>query len=188
MNEIKATYSISNRDYHMAVYYAATIRHRLAIRLFAIVGLVALSFWIGSMLGYLPAFMIPAYLFLGYLVWFLFTIAAIEHGILKYTKSSDNSLFKEMTVTFAKGMMKIDTPYNKKSASVPLSNLACAFELNDIFLIYFDAAQLVILPTRALSGTDRAELRSLLLNTLKDRFTTRFGYDSMMNKRSLFRK
>lgn len=183
MNEIKATYSISNRDYHLAVYYAATFRHRIALKIFVILGAAALLCWLGSSMGFIPPFMLPAYFFLGYLIWLLFTIAGIEHGILKYTKSKDNSLFKQMSVTFSKGIMKIDTPYNGKSSSCAIENLACAFELTEIFLIYFNGEQSIIIPKRALSGSAQAELRSLLLNKLKDRFVSRFGYDNLLPQR-----
>ena len=183
MNDIKVTYRISVRDYHMAVYYASAIRYRTAIKILVVSGFVALTIHLGSLMGSFPLFMLPAYLFLGYLIWFLFKVAMIEHSILKYAKSKESILGKEMSVTFSKGMMRIDTPYNGQSSTCPIDKLACAFEMSDIFLIYFNGEQTCIIPTRAFSGGDRAALRSLLLNTLKERFDTRFGYDSLMPRR-----
>lgn len=183
MNDIKVTYRISMRDYHMAVYYASAIRYSTAVKILVVSGFIAAAIWFGASAGFIPMIMLPAYLFLGYLIWFLFRVALIEHSILKYAKSKESILGKEMSVTFSKGQMKIETPYNGKSSSCPIENLACVFEMSDLFLVYFNGEQTCIIPTRAFSGGDRAALRSLLLNTLKDRFFSRFGYDSLMPKR-----
>ena len=188
MNEIKANYQLTTNHYRTAVYYAAVLRHRLMLIIAIAVGLTALACWISSALGFMPPFMLPAYLFIGYAIWLLFICGSLEHGILKYSKNPDCILYKDMSVTFAKGNMKVDTPYNKKSFTVSLNKLFYAFELNNIFIIYVDGAQSILLPHSALSASERAEVRSLLTNALGDRFSTRFGYNNMLPRRSPLRK
>jgi len=188
MNEIKATFSPQVSEYRTAVYFATSLRYQLFLKIFLAVAAVALLCQMAMSFGVIPTFMLPAYIFLGYLICIAFMCARLEHGIYKYSKSKDTVLFKEMSVTFAGGNMKVETPYNGKSFSLPLDRLFYVVELNNLFLIYIDYQQSILLPTRALSGRQRNEVRSLILNAIKDRFSTRYGYDNMLSKRSIFPK
>lgn len=176
MNDLVFTYAPSIANYRAAVYFAAVTRHRIGFRIFALSAIVAAICTAGSYLGLMPVFMLPAYIFLGYFIWAIVLCAQIEYGILKYTKNKDSMLHKEMTLAFARGNLKIDTPHNGKSATVKLSDLFLGFELSNMFLLYLDGAQSIMLPHRAMTPQQRAEVRELLQDNLHDRFSTRFGY------------
>ncbi len=182
MNDLVLTFAPSIANYRSAVYFAAVTRHRIGFRIFAISAIVAAICTAGAYLGLMPVFMLPAYLFLGYLIWAIVLCAQIEYGILKYAKNEESMLHKEMTLTFARGSLKIDTPHNGKSSTVRLSDLFLGFELSNMFLLYLDGAQSIMLPHRAMSPEQRAQLRELLQDNLHDRFSTRFGYGAAAAK------
>ena len=85
-------------------------------------------------------------------------------------------LNKQINLEFVRGNLKIETPHNGKSSSVKLENLFYAFELSNMFLLYIDGAQSIMLPIRAMTPQQRADLRELLKDQMHDRFSTRFGY------------
>ncbi|MFV0496796.1 MAG: YcxB family protein [Candidatus Fimivivens sp.] len=182
MKDLILTYALSIVHYRSAVYFAAVTRHRIGFRIFALSAIVAAICTGGAYLGFMPVFMLPAYIFLGYLVWAIILCAQIEYGILKYSKDQENMLSKDITLTFARGTLKIDTPHNGKTATVKLSDIFLAFELSNMFLIYLDGAQSIMLPHRAVTPQQRAEVRELLQDTLHDRFSTRFGYGATAAK------
>lgn len=182
MNDLVFTYAPSIANYRSAVYFAAVTRHRIGFRIFALSAIVAAIYTAGTYLGLLPAFMLPAYIFLGYLVWAIILCAQIEYSILKYSKNKDGMLSKEITLSFMRGNLKIDTPHNGKSSTVKLADLFLGFELSNMFLLYLDGAQSIMLPHRAMNPQQRAEVRELLQDNLHDRFSTRFGYGATVAK------
>lgn len=182
MNNLTFTYSPNIRDYHAAVYFATVTRHRMGFRILALSALVAAVSTGGGYLGLFPTFMLPAYIFLGYLVWALFICAQTEHSILKYAKSKDSILQKEITLSFMRDSVSINTPYNGKQDTVKLENLFFGFELSNMFLIYLDGAQSLMLPIRVMTPQQRANLRELLQDHMHERFSTRFGYASKASK------
>ncbi len=188
MKEIKAVYTLDVKDYHAAVFFAAAIRYRKLIIIFIAIAIAAIACQLSAMVGLMPPFALPAYIALGYTIWLTLICVRLEHGVLKYSKSKDCILYKEMSVTFAKGCMKVDTPYNGKSFTLALDKLFYAAELKNLFIIYIDPQQSILLPCRALTPSEHTEVRSLLLNALKDSFSTRYGYNNMLPKRSPLRK
>ena len=182
MNDLVFTYALSIANYRAAVYFASITRHRIGFRIFVVSAAVAAICMAGTYMGLMPVFMLPAYIFLGYLVWAIILCAQIEYGILKYSKHQESMLHKEMTLTFARGGLKIDTPHNGKSSTIKLSDLFLAFELSNMFLIYLDGAQSIMLPHRAMTPQQRAEVREILQDNLHDRFSTRFGYGATAAK------
>ncbi len=182
MNDLVFTYAPSIANYRTAVYFAAVTRHRIGFRIFALTAIVAAVCTAGSYLGLMPVFMLPAYIFLGYLIWAIVLCAQIEYGILKYAKNKESMLHKEITLTFARGGLKIDTPHNGKSATVRLADLFLSFELSNMFLLYLNGAESIMLPHRAMTPQQRAEVRELLQDNLHERFSTRFGYGATAAK------
>ncbi|HWP52195.1 MAG TPA: YcxB family protein [Clostridia bacterium] len=182
MNDLVFTYATSIANYRAAVYFASITRHRVGFRIFVVSAIVAAICMAGTYIGLMPVFMLPAYIFLGYLVWAIILCAQIEYGILKYSKHKESMLHKEMTLTFARGSLKIDTPHNGKSSTIKLLDLFLGFELSNMFLLYLDGAQSIMLPHRAMTPQQRAEVREILQDNLHDRFTTRFGYGATAAK------
>lgn len=188
MNELSITFAPTMRDYHIAVYYAAVHRYKIGFRLLVVSGLTAAACWISAYLGLMPHTRFMGYIFLAFLVWALLILAQLENGILKYSKSADAIIGKEMTLTFSRGRIKISTPFNGKSSIVDLNSLFCGFEISSMFLIYLDAAQSIILPHHATTAEQRSQVRSILRDSLHDRFYTKHSYNSMLPKRSPLRK
>lgn len=182
MNDLVLTYAPTIPNYRSAVYFATVTRHRVSFRIFAVSAAVAAICAAGMYLGLMPVFMLPAYVFLGYSIWAVVLFAQLEYGILKYAKNKDNMINKKIILTFARGGLKLDTPHNGKSASFKLSDLFLAFELSNMFLLYLDGAQSVMLPHRAMTPQQRAEVRELLQDNLHERFSTRFGYGATAAK------
>lgn len=182
MNDLVFTYAPSIANYRSAVYFAAVTRHRIGFRIFALSAVVAAICAAGAYLKLMPVFMLPAYIFLGYLIWAIVLCAQIEYGILKYTKNKDGMINKEITLAFERGHLKIDTPHNGRSSTVKLSDLFLGFELSNMFLFYLDGAQSIMLPHRATTPQQRAQVRELLQDNLHDRFSTRFGYGAAAAK------
>lgn len=188
MNELSITFAPTMRDYHIAVYYAAVHRYKLGFRLLVVSGFTAIACWISAYMGLMPHSRFMGYIFLGFLMWAIIICAQLENGILKYSKSGDAIIGKEMTLTFTRDKLKISTPYNGKSSVVKLDSLFCGFEISYMFLIYLDGAQSIILPHHATTADERAQVRSILRDNLHDRFYTKNSYNSMLPKRSPLRK
>lgn len=187
MNSINITYSPSLGDYHKAVFYALVLRHLNALRIFVLSAVVALICYLVSLFGVAASFMLPAYIFMGYFVWLLYLCAVTEHGVIKYAKSEECILNEEIILTVDSSTMKIETPYNHKKSVIKLSELFVGFEINGLFLIYINAADSIMIPHRALSARQRADLRELFQDNLHDRFSTRFSLSRMMPRRGFGR-
>lgn len=182
MNNLVFTYYPSMSDYHSAVYFATITRHRLGFRIFVVSAVVAAICTGGAYVGVMPPFMLPAYIFLGYLVWAIIICAQTEHGILKYAKHEESILQKKIVLTFARDSLKIGTPHNGKISTVQLDKMFLGFELSNMFLLYLDGAQSIMLPHRVMTPEQRAEVRSVLQDNMHDRFSTRFGYSAKAPK------
>lgn len=175
MNPLTFEYKINIREFHTAVYFGLVTRYRNMIRIFVVVAAVALLCTVGSLFGIIPSIMFPAYVFLGYLVWLLFLLAQTEHGVLKTTKSAENPLDRTIRLSFGRDTLKVETPHNGEKAVHQLPNLCLVFELSNLFMIYLDPANTILLPMRVMDAQQRAALREKFQDNLHDRFQTRFG-------------
>lgn len=175
MNPLTFEYKINVREYHTAVYFGLTTRYRNMLRIFLVVAAVALLCALGASFGLIPPIMFPAYVFLGYLVWLLFLLARTEHGILKVTKSAQSPLGKTLRLSFGRDNLKVETPQTSDKAVHQLSNLFLVFELSNLFMIYLDPVNTILLPHRTMSPEQRAAVREKFQDNLHDRFQTRFG-------------
>ena len=97
-----------------------------------------------------------------------------EKIILQYVKRPDSFVGCQYIVTIDTHKITFEIPERKINSSTQLSKLACAFELNDLFLIYVSTQQTFILPCRALTETQRQEFRRTLRERLENNFGTRF--------------
>ncbi len=185
MNPLVFEYKVDLREYHTAVYFGLVNRYRTALLIFLAVATAALLCTAGAALGLFPLFMLPAYLFLGYLVWLLILLGRAEHGILKLAKRPDSPLGRTMRMTFGRDTLRIETPGDGGKAVHPFTRLFLVFELSNLFMIYLDPANVLLLPARVMTGGQRAELRELLREALHDRFQSRYGRTKAPKIRSL---
>ena len=123
----------------------------------------------------IPVIRFPSYIFLGYLIWLLILLAQVEHGVLKMTKLPENPLNRTLRLTFGRDQFKVETPSNTDKAVHQIANLFFVFELSNLFMIYLDPANTILLPVRVMNGEQRAALREKFRDSLHDRFQTRFG-------------
>lgn len=187
MNELSFTFSVNIYDYHRAVYFAFVNRSRSLLRIFALVGVIALFNWGAGALGLLPVFMLPAYIFLGYLVWVLVLLGIEEYRVLQYAKSPQSILDHPTTLRFVRDTLEVQT-HTGDRATHRLGDLFCAFEISELFLIYLNGAQSLMLPHRVMTPQQRAAVREKLQDALHGRFSTRFGYTSVLPQKSPLRK
>lgn len=175
MGTLRFEYALTLSDYRMALFFGNSIRHRTLLRIFVVTAVVAAVYSAGGYLGIWPFSMLPAYIFFGYAVWLLFLIAQIQHGMLKYIKSPQNLIGKTVIISIDRSAIRLETPHTGETASYPLQNLFYVFEISRMFLIYLNAEQSVLLPFRAMSASERTELRDRFRGAVNDRFQTRYG-------------
>jgi hypothetical protein len=176
MRTLKFEYAISLSDYHMALYFGASIRYRRPLQIFLIVTALTAVYSAGGLLGVWPMSMLPAYVFLGYAVSILIFIARLQHGVLKYVKDPKSLIQKRISVTVDRTDMKVEIPDSGESSVYPLHRLFMVFEISRMFLIYLNAEQSVLLPFHAMSASDRLELRDRFRAAIGERLQTRFGF------------
>lgn len=178
MHTMKFEYAVTLSDYRMALYFGSTIRYRRSLQIFLIAGAVVALYSAGGLLGIWPMSLLPAYVFLGYAVWLLFLITRLQHGVLKYVKSPDSLIGKPVTVTVDHASMKVETPGQGGQPDVHrLDKLFMVFEISRMFLIYVNPEQSVLLPFRAMSSSERVELRDRFREAIgSDRLQTRYGF------------
>ncbi len=176
MNPLSFEYKISVREYHSALYFGLATRYRNMLRIFIVVSAVALICYLGGLFGIIPVIAFPSYIFLGYLVWLSFSLARIEHGVLKMLKNPQNPLRTTIRLEVVRDQLKVETPHNHEKASHQLSQLFLVFELSNLFLIYLDPINTIILPHRTMDAAQRSALRERFQAQLHDRFQSRFGY------------
>ena len=175
MNPTTFEYQINMREYHTAVYFGFVNRYRTMLQIFLVVAAVALLCTAGGFFGGIPVIRFPSYIFLGYLIWLLILLAQVEHGVLKMTKLPENPLNRTLRLTFGRDQFKVETPSNTDKAVHQIANLFFVFELSNLFMIYLDPANTILLPVRVMNGEQRAALREKFRDSLHDRFQTRFG-------------
>lgn len=174
MQPINAEYRITVSDYRRACYYGLFLRHRRALFLMFVVVGFGLLYLLFGLMGWGTVYPLVVFLAGAYLIWGLLLFAAQERDIMKYVKSPGNLLGVTYQMTLDEGTMRVRIPEKGTDVSCPVTKLACAYEMSSLFLLYTSAADVYLLPVRALTEEERAGLREMLRRKLKDRFGTRF--------------
>lgn len=176
MNKISVEYQVTVSDFRRATYYGLVNQHRTPLRILFAVLVVAVGYvLLGSLLN-LDGFN-PLVLFLAaaYLVWGILLFAGAERGIRQYIRRPDSLVGCTYRMELESHRVAVEVPERKIQFSVPVNQLACVFELSNMFLIYHTVQDTFILPRRCLTDEERAALRSNFRKKLGDRFASRFG-------------
>lgn len=174
MKKIQTEYTVTVSDFRKASYYALFLRHRRPLQIMFVVLIAAVLYGIGASLGLGQANPLVFFLAAAYLCWGLFLFAGTEKGIRQYIRTPENFLGCTYNATLESHRVQFEIPERKIKASQPIGNLACVFELNQIFMIYVSAQDLYLLPCRALSREQRSALRQTFRQRLGNKFATRF--------------
>lgn len=176
MDKIFVEYQVTVSDFRRATYYGLVNQHRTPLRILFAVLIVAVGYvLLGSLLN-LDGFN-PLVLFLAaaYLVWGILLFAGAERGIRQYIRRPDSLVGCTYRMELESHRVTVEVPERKIRFSVPVSQLACVFELSGMFLIYHTVQDTYILPCRCLTDGERAALRANFRKKLGDRFGSRFG-------------
>ncbi len=171
MENLHFSYSVAPRDFREAKYYGLFVSRRTAFRTAV---LVLASFFvycvlcISKVLTFLPAAAVPVLIAL---VYILLGLAGTEREILAYTKSEESLLGVRYQAFFDRHRFTLEIPDKNVKAGGKISQLYCAYELYHIFLLYTDARQVFIVPTKDLSPEENRFLRTVLRENLKERFS-----------------
>jgi len=174
MDRIRAEFEVTVSDFRKANYYGMFLRYRMPLRIMFVVLGVAIIYGIAGYLGMGKVNYLVFFLAVAYLIWGLLMFAKTERQILQYVKMPGSFVGCRYVVTIDTHKITFEIPERKVNSSTQLNKLACAFELNDLFLIYVSMQQTFILPCRALTDTQRTEFRRTLRERLGENFGTRF--------------
>ncbi|MBR2570844.1 MAG: YcxB family protein [Clostridia bacterium] len=174
MRPIHAEYRITLSDYRMASYYGLFLRHRKALLALFVMLFVAVLYGLASLFGAGTANPLVFLLAAAYAAWGLALCAGTEKTIRAYLRSDGNLIGLDYILDLDETRTTVQVPAKRIRTVFDTGRMACAFELHAMFLLYSTAAEVYILPKRALSDEDALSLRKLLRTRLKDRFSTRF--------------
>ena len=174
MFPFEINYRVSLSDFRKATYYGLVLRHRRPLLIMLVVLAGSLLYYIGAALGLGQANYLVFFLAAAYLIWGIFLFAGAERQIRGYLKSPDCLLSCDYTAVFEEHRLRIRIPQRKIDNSYPLNKLACAFELNDLLLLFISAQDVYIVPKRELSSEQLSPVRENLRSKLNTRFSSRF--------------
>lgn len=171
MNSLNFSYTVTPADFREAKYYGLFVNRRTPFRAAALVLIVFFVYCVlcvSKVLTFVPAGTIPALMALAYI---LFGLAGTEREILSYTKSEESLLGVRYQAFFDRQHFTLEIPEKNVKAQGRIRQLYCAYELYRIFLLYTDARQVFIVPTKGLSQEENRFLRTVLRENLDKRFS-----------------
>jgi len=174
MERIRAEFEVTVSDFRKASYYGMFTQYRKPLRIMFVVLGVAIIYGIAGYLGMGKVNFWVFFLAAAYLIWGLLMFARTEKIILQYVKRPDSFVGCRYIVMIDTHKISFEIPERKSQFSTQMNKLTCAFELNDLFLIYVSTQQAYILPCRAMTEQQRKDFRGMLRERLGDNFGSRF--------------
>lgn len=174
MEKIQTEYTVTVSDFRQASYYGLFLRHRRPLQIMFAVLLAAALYGIGSSLGLGTPNPLVFLIAAAYLAWGLLLFAGTERDIRQYLRTPGNFIGCTYRATLESHRVQFEIPERNIKAVQQTGNLTCVFELSHLFLIYTSAQDLYLLPSRALSDTQRAALRENFRRRLGKNFASRF--------------
>ena len=170
---INVEYTLSMKMYRMALYYSLVQRYRLAFLSSVPAVILGLLFLFLHLMG-IFSFPIAFYIGGACLIWLLMVAARVEKNIRIYLKDPDCLLGKRFKVQFTAGLFKLSVEHTRIHVSIPLEDLAAAFELTSFYMLYVDGQQTYLVSKEGMSPEEKDLLRSRLRYLLKERFVSRY--------------
>lgn len=174
MEPIHANYEITPSDYRKASYYGLFLRQRRPLRFLVVVLILGALYLAMGLLGLATINPLLFLVLTVFLVWGQLLLTGTERGVKNYLKSPDCLVGCPHEADLQEEVFRIRIPSRGIDARINPRELACAFELSTLFLLYVTAKDVYLLPVRSLTETQRGQLRAFLRKTLQDRFGTRF--------------
>jgi len=174
MDKIRAEFEVTVSDFRKASYYGMFLQYRKPLRIMFVVLAVAIVYGIAGYLGAGQVNYLVFFLAVAYLIWGILMFTRTERQILQYVKTPGSFVGCRYVVTIDTHKITFEIPERKSEFSTQLSKLACAFELNELFLIYVSMQQTYILPCRAMTERERQAFRKTLRERLGNNFSSRF--------------
>ena len=170
---IKVEYTLSMKMYRMALYYSLVQRYRLAFLSSVPAVILGLLFLLLHLMG---VFSFPIAFYIGgaCLIWLLMVAARVERNIRTYLKNPDCLFGKRFKVQFTAGLFKLAVEHTRINVSIPLQDLAAAFELTSFYMLYVDGQQTYLVSKEGMRSEEKELLRNRLRFLLEDRFVSRF--------------
>ena len=163
-------YRVSKKIFRQATLYAMFLRNRGTFRVGIAVVLAVAFYTILAVQGTFPLSYLPVYIAAAYLVWMLLLLGREEQRIFRYLKSDQSLLGIEYVLRFDENKLSVDIPEKKLRSTVSLTKLASAIEISSVFMLYLSAEQLYLVPSSAMTESQRSMLRGLLGSRLGARF------------------
>lgn len=174
MEKISAEYQVTVADFRQATYFGLFQRHRTALRIMFVVLIVAVLYAAAGALGFGTINYLVLFIAAAYLIWGLLLFAGTEKGIRAYLKSDQCLIGCTFRVELESHRFRLEIPERKIHVAGQLGQLACAFELSSLFLIYTSMQDVYILPHRAITPEQRIALRQALRERVGENFGSRF--------------
>lgn len=174
MAPICAEFAITVSDFRKASYYALFLRYRRPFLFLFLAAAGAALYALGAALGLGAANPLVFLLSGAYCLWGLVMAIGEEKNIRAYVRSAGSLLGLSCRATLTEGAFQYEIPKRQVRVTAAYSDLACAFELQALFLLYTSPKDVYLLPKRALTEKECGQVRALLRDALKDRFATRF--------------
>ena len=116
----------------------------------------------------------------GYLLWLVFMLVSLERQILAHVKDSESFLHKSYEISISPTLLQIVIPDSNTNLRIKPAKLYCAIEISKIFLLYYSAEQVYILPKSIMQNGEEKTVRDILSHAINDRF-----YSHAMAKKRL---
>ena len=174
MEKIQAEFEVTVGDFRKAFYFGTFLRHRRPLQIMFVVLAVGVLYAIGMQMGLGPGNYLVLFLAAAYLVWGLLLLAGTERNIRRSLRAPGCLIGSRYVMTLESHRIRIQIPARKVDITKQVNQLACVFELSQLFLIYVDSQQVYLLPHRSLTEQQRLALRKNFREQLEDRFSSRF--------------
>jgi len=175
MEKIKTSYQVTVSDFRRATYFGLFQRHRRALRIMFVVLAVGILYALGGVIGLGQINPLVLFLAGAYLIWGLLLFAGAEKGVRQYIRHPDSLIGCEYQMELESNRIRVEVPQRKISFATQINKLTCVFETSRMFLIYSSLQDVHILPHRAITPQQRADLRAVFRKHLGNNFGSRFS-------------
>lgn len=170
MNSASFTFHLTVGHLRRAIYYGFFIRNRKFLRVATYALGTIFFYFLMCAFGTFPMIAPLMFIAVGYLLWVVFMLVSLERQVLGNVKDPSSFLHKGYEIKISSELLQIAIPESGAKLRVKPSNLYCAIEISKIFLLYYSAEQVYILPKSIMRDGEENFVRNILSDTLNERF------------------